>query len=501
MSFSRQFLVNIFSTWYAHAVRVAIAFFFVPFITTILGDSRYGVWVIVFQAVSYFTLLDGGMNAAIVRFVSKFLGEKNFERINRVLNTATLFYFGIGIVAAALIYLFSVNFFDIFKIDNPRHLQEGITAMGILGIFVGMRFMMLPFSGSFVAFHRQDISNMLNICEDLVRTFAMVYLLFKDYGLVELAFAVLLTNAVRQIVAIVILKKLFGEVRFSLELIDKSTLKSLFQYSKTAFGILAAWLLIFNSDSLLLGIVSSSAAAGVFNPAVQVMFHLRHLVSAIGIPLTPAVSHLETTADLATIGRMYLRALKYVSYVTFMICTGVVIYATPFVGLWLPAEFMPAADVMKILAISGAFYLPQILGNSVLLGLDKHRYLLIVLILEVTVKVILALVLIKPYGLIGMAVATAVPQVILYTTIYPHYVARELGLTYSQSMRPILISGLIAVLVTGVVGALLNFWIPPWSWKMLFINVGIIVIVNVLPAMFLVEKKDFEKIKLLGRRK
>ncbi|MGH8015914.1 MAG: lipopolysaccharide biosynthesis protein, partial [Candidatus Zixiibacteriota bacterium] len=186
MSFTRQFLMNVFSSWYAHAVRVAIAFFFIPFITSILGESRYGVWVIVFQAVSYFTLLDLGMNAAIVRFVSRLLGEKNFDNINRVLNTATLFYFGIGLIAAALIALFSFHHFDIFKIDNAAYIREGATSMAILGIFVGLRFVMLPFGGSFVAFHRQDIANMLNICEDLVRTFAMVFILYLGYGLVEL---------------------------------------------------------------------------------------------------------------------------------------------------------------------------------------------------------------------------------------------------------------------------------------------------------------------------
>jgi O-antigen/teichoic acid export membrane protein len=360
---------------------------------------------------------------------------------------------------------------------------------------VGIRFVMMPFGGSFVAFHRQDINNMLNICEDLIRTAAIVILLFYNYGLVEMATAVLIVNSIRQIISVIILKNLYPEIRFSLELCDLATLKSLFHYSKIAFGISAAWMLIFNSDSLLLGIVSSSAAAGIFNPAIQVMFHLRLLVSSISIPLTPAVSHLGTTTDLATIGRMYLRSLKYVSYLIFMVCTGVVIYADPFVSLWLPKEFLPASDVMKVLAISGAFYLPQILGNSVLLGLDKHRYLLIVLTIEVTAKIILALFLIKPFGLIGMAIATAVPQLILYTFIYPNYVAKVLGMTFSQIMRPVLVSGLTAVLVTGLTSFLLHQWLSPWTWKTLIINVAIILAANIIPILFIVEKKDWDKIR------
>ena len=501
MSFSRQFLVNIFSSWYAHAVRVVTAFFFVPFITSILGDSRYGVWVIIFQAVSYFTLLDFGMSAAIVRFVSRFLGEKNFDKINRVLNTATLFYLGIGIIAAALTYLFSSSYFDIFRIDNAAYAQEGATAMAILGIFVGIRFITLPFAGSFVAIHRQDIANMINICEELVRTIMLVLILFHGYGLVEMAQTVLVVNAARQIISIIILKRLHADIQFSLRFFDWPTLQSLFEYSRTAFGIFVAWLLIFNSDSLLLGIVSSSAAAGIFNPAVQMMYHLRLIVSAIGIPLTPAVSHLEATADTATIARMYLRALKYTSYLSFLICTGVILYGEPFISLWLPVAFLPAADVMKILAISAAFYLPQILGNSVLLGLDKHRYLLIVLLMEVSIKIILALILIKPYGLIGMAIATAFPQLVLYTTLYPNYVSKVLGITLWQGMRPVLQSGFIAAMVTAATGLLMINWMPPLTWRTLSINIAVVLLANIVPALLLVEKKDLGKFKSMFRKR
>ncbi len=469
--------------------------------TSIMGDSRYGVWIIIFQAISYFSILDLGMNAAAVRFISKYLGEKNFDKINKVLNTATLFFSVIGILAAALIYYFSTNFFGIFRIDDPVLANEGATAMAIFGIFVGIRFILQPFAGSFVAFHRQDLANLLNICEEIIRTFAIVLLLYQEYSLVALAQAVLLLNLLKQIIAVIVLKKLLGQIQFSLKHIDTGTFKSLFDYSKTAFGIAAAWIVIFNSDSLLLGIVGSSAAAGVFNPAIQAMYHLRMMVNAIGIPLTPAVSHLEVTTDTATIARVYLRALKYTSYISFLICTGMVIYAEPFISLWLPESFLPAADVMKILAISAAFYLPQILGNSILLGLDKHRYLLIVLSLEAGLKIILALLLIKPYGIIGMAIASAAPQILLYTTIYPQYVSKVLRISYSQGMRPVLFTGMIAVFVTAVTAYFLHLWLPPWTWTSFAINIAIVVVANAIPALFIVEKKDREKIVNLFKRK
>lgn len=501
MSFSRQFLVNIFSSWYAHAVKVVIAFFFIPFITSVLGESRYGVWVIILQSVGYFTLMDLSVSAAITRYVSKYLGEKNFDKINRILNTANLFYLGVGIAASAFIIYLANNYFDVFKIDDASSAAEGVTAMSILGIYIGLRFITLPFGSSFVAIHRQDISNILNICEELIRAIALVIILFHHDGLVEMAQVVLVVHAIRQVLSFVILKRLHAEIEFSPALFDWATLKSLFQYSKTAFGISLAWLLIFGSDSVLLGIISSSAAAGIFNPAVQMMYHLRLIVNAIGIPLTPAVSHLETTADYNTISKIYLRGLKYVSYLTFLICTGAILYSPSFISLWLPVSFLPAAEVMQILAVSAAFYLPQILGNSILLGLDKHKYLLLVLLLEVSLKIILAILLIKPYGLIGMAIATAFPQLVLYTTIYPNYVSKVLGISYWKGMRPVLQSGLIATIVTAAAGLTMIYFMPPNTWRTLVINVAVVLLANVIPALLIVEKKDLEKLKGMFRKK
>jgi hypothetical protein len=62
-------------------------------------------------------------------------------------------------------------------------------------------------------------------------------------------------------------------------------------------------------------------------------------------------------------------------------------------------------------------------------------------------------------------------------------------------MRPVLVSGLTAVLVTGLTSFLLHQWLSPWTWKTLIINVAIILAANIIPILFIVEKKDWDKIR------
>ncbi|MCH7690950.1 MAG: oligosaccharide flippase family protein [candidate division Zixibacteria bacterium] len=501
MDLNRQFLINIFSSWYAQAVRVGIAFFFVPYITTSLGDERYGIWVIIFQTICYFYLLDLGVSAALLRFVSKYLGEENFDKINRLLNTANLFYLGVGLVTSVSIYLFAVYFFDVFQISSEAIYAEGVTALSILAILIGLRFILLPFGGSLASFQRQDLVNILNIVEEITRAAVLIYILSLGEGLVEMAIAATVIHLTRHLAGVIILKKLYPQIKFSLKKIDAKIASSLLHYSKTAFGISIGWMLIFNSDSILLGLISSSSAAGIYNPAVQLMFHLRMTVNAIGLPLIPAVSHLESTTDLETVRRLYLRVLKYTAYLSFLTCTCVFLYANSFVALWLPEEFMPAGPVMQILAVSGAFFLPQIMGHSVLLGLGKHSKLLLVLILEVAFKILLAIFLVREYGLLGMAVATALPQFLIYTTIYPFFLADIMKTKWHSIMKEVLMPGIIAALVTAAAALPMMTFLEPASWSALLINGAVILLANLYPALKIIEPKDLDKLKNLFKRK
>lgn len=485
-----QFSRNVSASGLAYLARIIISFLFVPYITSVLGDARYGVWIIVFQTINYFNLLDLGLTSAITRYVSKFLAEKNHAAINRVLNTSTLLYFVIGSVVAAGIYLFATLFFGYFRIGDPAMLEEGRRALMVLGVFMAFNFYLLPFGNSLGAFHRFDLARGLVVAEEVLRTLVMVWLLREGYGLVALATTLVVFTVVRHLVGWVWLRKLYPELGLSAGRVKKDTAKLLFRYSRVSFGIVAGWMVIFNTDSFLLGLISSSAAAGVYHPGAQLLLYLRNAVNAVAQPLTPMVSHLETTMGPGGVRSLYVKSLRYASYLSFVLCTGVILFAHDFVSLWLPPEFAAAAEVMRILAVGSAVFLPQIIGNSVLFGIGKHRYILYVVICEAVAKIALALMLIKPYGLVGMAIAGAAPQLVFYLTLYPWLMARVLSLTWTGLLWRCLGPGLLAAIVSGAVAFGIRFLLPPESWWMLVVNVGAVLVVSLIVGWRLVEPDD-----------
>jgi O-antigen/teichoic acid export membrane protein len=446
---SGQLARNLITSWLTYALRLCIALLFVPYITSVLGEDRYGVWVISFQAIAFFSLFDFGFERALIRFVSKALSKFDFDAVNKALNTTWAIYLFVGTIIIAGAAVTATFLFDYLKIDDPVLAEEGRAAFMVFGLFMGFRFYFLPFGGMHGAFQRQDVYNFLAMAEETVRVLALVWLLSNHYGLPFLAGAILIVSVLRNIVGAVVLKHLYPATRVSLHLADRSTLRDMLAYSRVSFGITAAWLVIFNSDTVLLGLFGSAAAAGIYAPGAQFMLHFRGFAGQISTPITSAVSHWQQRNELATVATVYLRGLTYLSYIATLVAVGVLFWANRFVTLWLPAEFVQTATVMRILVIGTAIFAPQILGTSVVFGMSRHASLLRLLVVEATVKLLLAVILIPRYGLIGMALAATIPQGILYLFVYPFMMRPVLHLSTARLFRSIW-SGAVAAAVISI---------------------------------------------------
>ena len=67
-----QFINNVGSSWFALGINVAVGIFLSPFILHRLGDSAFGIWVLIFSITGYYGLFDLGIRSSIVRYASKF---------------------------------------------------------------------------------------------------------------------------------------------------------------------------------------------------------------------------------------------------------------------------------------------------------------------------------------------------------------------------------------------------------------------------------------------
>lgn len=502
MSLGHQLVRNVLSSWLGYALRLAIGFSFVPYITTVLGCEKYGIWVIAFQAIGYFTLLDLGLERAVIKFTAHHAAREDWQAVRKVFSTAVTTYLVLGLSALISCFLFGWLAFEVFK--GPLEIiQEGRNAFYILGIFLSIRLAFTPWTGTIVGLQRSDIVTVLDIVEEATRIGLMVLVLYFGGGLTLLAVSVLIAGILRTLGAVLWVKLNRGEIRTSRTDIETDTRKELFRYAGVSLAINFAWLIIFGSDMALLGMLASSAAAGLFAPSANIMLYLRNLINAVGTPLAPAVTSLDARKLGSAVQDGYLRGIKYVSFAATVLAVGVILFSNSFVHLWLAPEYAETATVMAILAFGTAIFLPQIIGNAVLFGLEKHKYLLLALIIEATLKLILSLTLIGRYGAVGMAVATASAQVLTCLTVYPAIMSRALEIPFARLLLTQVRFSALAVVVTVPVSLGVIFLVSPDNWQTFFFDTLSVALFGALAGYRLVlEKADRVRIfDVIFRRK
>src|ERR1700737_159025 len=97
-----QIVKNVGSSWFALGVDVVVGVLLSPFILHRLGDTAFGVWVLIFSITGYYGLFDLGIRSSIVRYVSKFSATKSTDEIAKLINTSLFSYTGIGIFCLLL---------------------------------------------------------------------------------------------------------------------------------------------------------------------------------------------------------------------------------------------------------------------------------------------------------------------------------------------------------------------------------------------------------------
>src|SRR5271169_3878158 len=103
----RQIIKNVGSSWFSLGINVILGLVLSPFILHRLGDTAFGIWVLIFSVTGYYGLFDLGIRSSIIRYVSKYTATDDRERLAQFVNTALFSYTCIGIASMALTALLS----------------------------------------------------------------------------------------------------------------------------------------------------------------------------------------------------------------------------------------------------------------------------------------------------------------------------------------------------------------------------------------------------------
>jgi O-antigen/teichoic acid export membrane protein len=430
----RQILKNVGSSWSALAINVMVGIFLSPFILHHLGDTGFGVWVVIFSVTGYYGLFDLGIRSSIIRYVSKYTATDDRKNLAHFVNTALFSYTCIGVVSMALTFMLSTSVERLFKIPPEMHSQARLLLL-MVGASVSLSFPLGVFGGMLEGLQRFYILNWTSIGATLARAALIVYFLNRGYGLLTVALLTVILPIFSSILRGIIVFRLCP-VPIGLKHVDRASFRHMANYGGTTFLVLVAARLRFRTDAIVLGTMMSAVAVTYFNIGSRIVDYAQEFVSSLAQVFVPMSSQSEATGNLDRVRKIYIAGNRVCAFLILPITAILILLGKHIIRIWVGARYVPHSyPVLVVMIIPYALLMSQAASGRVLFGLGKHQVYAAITVIEGIANLILSIALVPSLGIIGDALGTAIPLSFTCLVFLPRHLKKQIGVPVGTFLR------------------------------------------------------------------
>ncbi|MCK4810117.1 MAG: oligosaccharide flippase family protein [Candidatus Omnitrophica bacterium] len=399
-----------------------IGILLMPFIIHSLGDKMYGLWMIAGSFLGFYGIFDFGLVFAAQRFISKAIGSQDFTAANKSINTSLLLFNFIGVLS--LLITVVIVALAPFFVKRPSDVVLFRQLIVVLGVSMAFGFPMRVFSGILLSHVRYDLYATIEFSKLILRTALVVVFLKAGYGILALAIITFGLEASGYLVKFIMVKKMFNYIVLSRKFIDMSLLKPFFKYSFTSFIIQIANQLNFKVSNFVIAGFMGLNYVTIYAVAANLIRYFTMFISNSTGLMMPVFSQYDGKGDYKSIQEKYVLITKISGYLSFFIGGFIILLGKAFLERWVGKEYTNAYPILLILIIPTIFALMQSSAWGLLYGISKHKYFAIANSLEGLSNLILSLLLVRRFGLIGVALGQAIPMLIVKLFVQPIYICK-----------------------------------------------------------------------------
>lgn len=420
-------LRNVASNWFGLATNLLVGFFLSPFILHHLGDDAFGLWVLVFSLTGYYGLFDFGIRSSIVRYVAQFRARDEREPLNRYINTSLCTYGGIGLLLLVVTLAASFYVDSIFRIPPALQWSARILFL-VVGTAVAIGFPLTVFAGVLEGLQKFHWLSLTQTGYNLLRALLIVLALGRGGGLLAIALISMTLNLCTYAIYFGVVQKELA-VRYAIRYVDRESFRKMVSYSSITFVAAIASQLRFYSDATVIGIYIGSAAITYFSIGSKLVSYSANVTQSMSQIFTPMSSEFNAMGDMERLRRILVMGNSACALIVFPLAVTLIILGKSLIQVWVGAKYVSIAyTVLVLLIVSDSSQMAQSASTKILYGMARHRTVAFVWLAEGVVNLILSIVLLRRYGVVGVAIGTAIPQLCTNLFFLPQHLCRVLGI-------------------------------------------------------------------------
>ena len=429
-------------------IRLVIGFVMTPIILHHLGRSVYGIWALTGSLLAYSSLLSLGLNSAVNRWIPVYLVQKDYDGINRVVNTTLVAYLTASGILALAVFVLACGFPYWFGIPPELHTASRLTVA-----LVGMGFIVLILLNVFLAvlsgLQRYELLATCDIVTELLWIVGIVIVILSGHGLVALAVVSAASRVTRAAAKTLFARRCCRRLIVNLSLARWRTFREMLGYSINTLLFSCGQVIQRQAALILIGALMGVAAVAEYAMPLLLAGLIGQLVITASQAMKPAASRLDAQERLDHVRQLYVRGTKYALLLVVPMAAFVFSYGSAIMRIWLKEEYVGAgATILWILVVGVVFRVWHVPAFFIVVGLGRHRFFGIVTLAMAVFCVILSLILTVGFdmGVVGVAVGFAVPEVLVGAILVAPYCCRSVGLTLRKELKACVLPALIASL-------------------------------------------------------
>ena len=452
---------GILLSYFNIALQVVIGFLYVPILLHYIGQSEYGLYQLMGSLIAYFSIMDFGLSAAVIRFYAKYRALKDSIGMENILAISVRGYGAVTVLALAIGFI-CYGFLDVIftgsmtvsEVDEAKQ----IFLLLLLNIVITLSTMV--FRSVINAHERFFFLKGMETIQLVLQPILVILVLQRH----PCAFSVAAVQTVLNLVlsgarVYYCFHDLHLKIHFHYwnhELFS--------EFKKLALSVFAVSLIdqvFWKTNQIILGIISGTTAVAVYSIASLIYMNYMALSIAIsGVYLTHVTGMVARKESIGKLSNLFIQIGRWQYYLLALVGTGFIIFGKQFISLWAGPGFEDSYIITLLIIIPFTVDLIQNIGLAIMQAMNRYDFRARIYFFTGVLNLVMAIPLGMHYGGIGCAVATGISMIVGNGFIMNWYYAKEIRLAIASFWRQ---KGRISQ-VTGVclvIGYVANVYLLP----------------------------------------
>lgn len=417
-------LWNALSRFGAQFLAILINLLATPYIIRHLGIDSFGLVGVINTLVSFMAIATTSLTSTVGRNLTLAVEHHEFEKANKEISTAV--YSLLSLFAVFFLPLCALSIYIDRLIIVPDMLVSGTRVLFLLG-FLSFIFTTLsgPFGAAMFVRNRLDLFS----CASLVRTVFFISIIVALFSTVE---ASLVTYGIALLAGSILLcllhlwshRYLLPGIEISMCWFDRTILRGIVSLGGWMMVAQIGGLLFLQTDLLVANRILGTTAAGQFAAISVISLQMRSLASLVSGLFAPNQTAIWARGEVTAFSAYLFQSIRlttlFIALLVGIFCGS----AREILTVWLGKEFAPLASVAIMLTAYLVISLGVMPSWNAVLAIGKVKVPAIVTLVMGIGNVLLAIVLARKMGLMGIAMSGGIMLTLRNTIFTPWYVAR-----------------------------------------------------------------------------